>query len=487
PLLVDWRAPAARPFYTATAARPEGLVRRRHFRTRGRTLVDAHDDVFAPEAADGSAGADAALLAALDAPRTGPMRDIVATIQAEQDEIIRLDHTGITVIEGGPGTGKTAVALHRVAYLLFTHPQLARRGVLVLGPNPRFLTHISAVLPSLGETDVVFATPGELLPGVATDVEDTPHAARAKGSLAMVDVLAAAVPDREEAPDEPVPIELEDVTVEATPEPAAAARHRGRPPAPRPAAGGRHGRRGHPPRRAREGLARDGRRARRRRRRPRGGAGRARPDRAGGRDRRGDPRARGGGPRPGACAGPAAQRGARGVRHGRARRARRPGGRPHRRGLARPARGPRARRRPARRRPRGAARPPRPAHRGRRALAGAQPAAAARRPVHLPAADRPGRRRAPSRRPGRAGPRRRRRLDRLGRAAARRGRRAARSPGRRAGGRAAGGAPRGRRPRLRGGRPGAALPRPDRRRRDPRGRPRARRPARRTPGGGRPP
>ena len=228
PLLVDWRAPAARPFYTATAARPEGLVRRRHFRTRGRTLVDAHDDVFAPEAADGSAGADAALLAALDAPRTGPMRDIVATIQAEQDEIIRLDHTGITVIEGGPGTGKTAVALHRVAYLLYTHPQLARRGVLVLGPNPRFLTHISAVLPSLGETDVVFATPGELLPGVATDVEDTPHAARVKGSLAMVDVLAAAVADREEVPDEPVPIELEDVAVEVTPELAAAARDRAR-------------------------------------------------------------------------------------------------------------------------------------------------------------------------------------------------------------------------------------------------------------------
>src|SRR5690606_1379098 len=170
----------------------------------------------------------AALLAALDAPRTGPMRDIVATIQAEQDEIIRLDHTGITVIEGGPGTGKTAVALHRVAYLLFTHPQLARRGVLVLGPNPRFLTHISAVLPSLGETDVVFATPGELLPGVATDVEDTPHAARVKGSLAMVDVLAAAVADREEVPDEPVPIELEDVTVEVTPELAAAARDRAR-------------------------------------------------------------------------------------------------------------------------------------------------------------------------------------------------------------------------------------------------------------------
>jgi DNA helicase IV len=228
PLLIDWRAPAARPFYTATAAHPEGLVRRRHFRTRGRAVLDAHDDVFVHGGDDGSAGSDAALLAALDAPRTGAMRDIVATIQAEQDEIIRLEHTGITVIEGGPGTGKTAVALHRVAYLLYTHPQLARRGVLVLGPHPRFLQYISAVLPSLGETDVVFATPGELLPGLATDVEDTADAARVKGSLAMADVIAAAVADREEVPGEPIPIELDDVTVEITAEIATAARERAR-------------------------------------------------------------------------------------------------------------------------------------------------------------------------------------------------------------------------------------------------------------------
>ncbi len=228
PLLVDWRAPAARPFYTATAARPEGLVRRRHFRTRGRAVLDAHDDVLVRDDAVGSAGSDAALLAALDAPRTGAMRDIVATIQAEQDEIIRLEHTGLTVIEGGPGTGKTAVALHRVAYLLYTHPQLARRGVLVLGPHPRFLQYISAVLPSLGETDVVFATPGELLPGVATDVEDGPDAARVKGSLAMADVVAAAVADRQELPAEPIPVELDDVTVEITAEIAAAARERAR-------------------------------------------------------------------------------------------------------------------------------------------------------------------------------------------------------------------------------------------------------------------
>ncbi|WP_342787504.1 AAA family ATPase [Pseudonocardia kunmingensis] len=227
PLLVDWRAPAARPFYTATAAHPDGLVRRRHYRTRGRAVLDAHDDVLDGTGA-GADGSDAALVAALEAPRTGTMRDIVATIRAEQDEVIRLDRTGFVVIEGGPGTGKTAVALHRVAYLLYTHPHLARRGVLVVGPHPRFLEHISAVLPSLGETDVVFATPGALLPGLATTAAEEPRVARVKGALAMVDVLAAAVADRQELPAGPVPVELDDVTVEITRELAAAARGRAR-------------------------------------------------------------------------------------------------------------------------------------------------------------------------------------------------------------------------------------------------------------------
>jgi DNA helicase IV len=116
------------------------------------------------------------------------------------------------------------VALHRVAYLLYTHPQLARRGVLVLGPHPRFLQYVSGVLPSLGETDVEFATPGELFPGLATDVEETSDTARAKGSLATAEVIAAAVADREEVPGEPIPIELDDVTVEITAEIATAAR-----------------------------------------------------------------------------------------------------------------------------------------------------------------------------------------------------------------------------------------------------------------------
>jgi DNA helicase IV len=220
PLLVDWRAPAARPFYTATPAHPEGLVHRRHLRTRGREVLGAHDDLT------GGRGADLALLDAVDAPRTGAMRDIVATIQREQDEVIRLERPGTLVIEGGPGTGKTAVALHRVAYLLYTRPVLARRGVLVIGPHPRLLDYIDQVLPALGESDVVFATIGSLLPGLATAAVDP--AAAVKGSIAMVDMLAAAVADRQELPDEPWPIELDDVTVEVDREVAAQARERAR-------------------------------------------------------------------------------------------------------------------------------------------------------------------------------------------------------------------------------------------------------------------
>src|SRR6185312_9503627 len=118
PLLLDWRAPAARAFYTATAATPEGMLRRRQFLTRGRNLVDFTDEVFGRPS--GGERGDAALLAAVNAPRGDGMRDIVATIQAEQDQKIRLDHSGVLVIGGGPGTGKTVVALHRVAYLLYT-------------------------------------------------------------------------------------------------------------------------------------------------------------------------------------------------------------------------------------------------------------------------------------------------------------------------------------------------------------------------------
>jgi DNA helicase IV len=212
PVLLDWRAPASRAFYVATAASPENMRRRRQFHTRGRLVVDFTDEVLGrPSGADRG---DAALLAAVNAPRGDGMRDIVATIQAEQDEIIRLDHPGVLVIEGGPGTGKTVVALHRVAYLLYTQRErMERHGVLVVGPNPAFLHHIGRVLPSLGESDVVFMTTGDLVPGLHVTAEDAPAAARLKGSLRILDVLAAAVADRQRLPEEPVPIELKDVTV----------------------------------------------------------------------------------------------------------------------------------------------------------------------------------------------------------------------------------------------------------------------------------
>jgi DNA helicase IV len=212
-LLTDWRAPIARPFYTATGAHPEGISRRRHLRTRGRSVVDFTDEWFG-DGTDGATGSDSALLAAVNAARTDGMRDIVATIQAAQDEVIRLGSTGVVVVEGGPGTGKTAVALHRVAYLLYEQRErLTRSGVLLVGPNPGFLDYVGGVLPALGETDVVFATLGSLLPGVRTAVVDTPEAARVKGSSAMVEVLEAAVLDRQRLPEDPIEIELDDVTL----------------------------------------------------------------------------------------------------------------------------------------------------------------------------------------------------------------------------------------------------------------------------------
>ncbi|SES03755.1 DNA helicase IV [Lentzea xinjiangensis] len=226
PVLLDWRAPAARPFYTATGAHPEGMSRRRQFLTRRRALTGFTDEVFGRL---GEEQGDVALLEALNAPRGEGMRDIVATIQAEQDAIIRLDHPGVLVIEGGPGTGKTVVALHRVAYLMYTQRErMERHGVLVVGPNPAFLDHIGRVLPSLGESDVVFTTTGGLLPGLSVTAEDAPEVARLKGSLKMVDVLKAAVVDRQRLPVEPIPITMKDVVVQITPDVAEWARQEAR-------------------------------------------------------------------------------------------------------------------------------------------------------------------------------------------------------------------------------------------------------------------
>jgi DNA helicase IV len=213
PLLVDWRAPAAQPFYRATWAAPAGVVRRRHLRTRGRTVLGIEDDVLDPESLseaerEGLTG-EAALLAALTASRTGRMQDIVATIQAEQDRIIRSELPGVLVVQGGPGTGKTAVALHRAAYLLYTHRQrLARRGVLVVGPNPTFLRYIEQVLPSLGETDVLLSTVGGLFPGVTPTGQEPLGAAAVKGDPRMVEVLAAAISDRQQVPEADIVVEV---------------------------------------------------------------------------------------------------------------------------------------------------------------------------------------------------------------------------------------------------------------------------------------
>ena len=223
-LLVDWRAPAARAFYVATGASPENMRRRRQFHTMGRRVLDFTDEILGRPDASGDLGAssgagDAALLAAVNAPRGEGMRDIVATIQAEQDEIIRLDHAGVLVIEGGPGTGKTVVALHRVAYLLYTQrKRMESHGVLVVGPNAAFLDHVGRVLPSLGETNVVFMTTGDLYPGLQVAARDTPEVTRVKGALDMLGVLAKAVADRQRVPSEPIPIDLADVSVRIDPD-----------------------------------------------------------------------------------------------------------------------------------------------------------------------------------------------------------------------------------------------------------------------------
>ncbi|WP_432922019.1 HelD family protein [Microbispora sp. CA-135349] len=217
-LLIDWRAPVAQPFYRATPAAPMGVTRRRHLHTRGRRVTAIDDDLLdfdsLTDADRASLNGEAALLAALGEKRTGRMRDIVATIQAEQDKIIRSDLNGVLVVQGGPGTGKTVVALHRAAYLLYTYRErLERRGVLILGPNPTFLRYIEQVLPSLGETDVLLSTVGELYPGVTASREDPPEAAAVKGRIAMADVIARAVRDRQRMPRTPVEIKLDKFTL----------------------------------------------------------------------------------------------------------------------------------------------------------------------------------------------------------------------------------------------------------------------------------
>ncbi len=237
--MVDWRAPVAEPFYRATGRDPMGLVLRRHLAAQGRRIVGVEDERFAvtpgangsghvvettdsldgngPGAGDGREGWDdqasddggdgelelggpGALLAALEGARTGAMRDIVATIQREQDEIIRSALPGVMVVQGGPGTGKTAVALHRAAYLLYTHRfPLERQGVLVIGPNPLFLRYIEHVLPSLGESGVTLSTIEGLVHGVPVRAGDGRGVAALKGEARMAIVVGRAVRSRQRA------------------------------------------------------------------------------------------------------------------------------------------------------------------------------------------------------------------------------------------------------------------------------------------------
>ena len=226
PVVVDWRAPVAEPFYRATGREPMGLLRRRHFVVEGSTLLDLEDELFGEGhigvGDDSALGGDdgtvvhpsglrgrSTLLAAIERGRTGRLGDIVATIQAEQDEIIRSPQAGVLIVQGGPGTGKTIVALHRAAYLMYTHRfPLEDQGVLVIGPNRVFLRYIERVLPSLGEAGIRQVVLQDLVRDVVPDIDflsaEAPESARdsalaekVKGDIRMVDVIDKAVSDRE--------------------------------------------------------------------------------------------------------------------------------------------------------------------------------------------------------------------------------------------------------------------------------------------------
>lgn len=200
PVTIDWRAPAAEAFYRATGSEPMGLSRRRHFVTRGRELLGVEDEYFGETNGRGRMPlvGEAALRAGLEAGRTGRLADAAATIQIEQDAIIRSPLSGLLVVQGGPGTGKTVAALHRAAYLLYTHRfPLEGQGMLVLGPNRLFLTYIEQVLPSLGEAGVEVSMLADLLPGTRVKGLDNPRISRIKGDLRMITVLRRARRDRQ--------------------------------------------------------------------------------------------------------------------------------------------------------------------------------------------------------------------------------------------------------------------------------------------------
>ncbi|WP_156253297.1 RNA polymerase recycling motor ATPase HelR [Pseudactinotalea terrae] len=215
-LLVDWRSPAAEPFFAATHAHPMGLASRRRFRWANGRIVDYWDEAFVLEQAGDALAASPALddqsafIASLGASRSPQMRDVLGTIAADQDAIVRAPSAGALVVDGGPGTGKTVVALHRAAYLTYTDPRLDGRGggVLVLGPHQHYVSYTADVLPSLGEDDVRTVTLRDLLPeGTTAEPEPDPEVARLKGSAEMVAAIESAVRFYEDPPTERVEVE----------------------------------------------------------------------------------------------------------------------------------------------------------------------------------------------------------------------------------------------------------------------------------------
>ncbi|MGO4236905.1 HelD family protein [Pseudarthrobacter sp. YAF2] len=230
-LMVDWRAPEAGHFYQATAFDRQGVRRRRHLILQGREVKAIEDDVLdAGMLTDSeSLQGEGALLAALNSKRTGRMSDIVSTIQSEQDRIIRSSISGAVVVQGGPGTGKTAVALHRAAYLLYTHrDRLKSAGVLLVGPSSSFMKYIERVLPSLGETGVVMASVGRLMPGIHAVPETNPDVAAIKGRLDMAAIVANAVSNRMRVPARNRILEVDGRKLTLTPRQVRRARERAR-------------------------------------------------------------------------------------------------------------------------------------------------------------------------------------------------------------------------------------------------------------------
>ncbi|MCZ4514303.1 AAA family ATPase [Streptomyces sp. ActVer] len=210
PLVIDWRAPAAAPFYRSTPVDPGRVVRRRVIRSKGRKVLGVEDDLMRPELKASLSGralpviGDGALMAALGQARSHTMRDIVASIQAEQDLVIRAPAASVTYVEGGPGTGKTAVALHRAAYLLYQDRRRYAGGILIVSPTPLLVAYTEGVLPSLGEEgQVAIRAVGSLVDGAEATLYDSPAVARAKGSYRMLKVLRKAARGALEAPGEP--------------------------------------------------------------------------------------------------------------------------------------------------------------------------------------------------------------------------------------------------------------------------------------------